>query len=139
MKLRIIGGLVILVCVIIASCQSDEQQEYQRYYNGGKILYEQKCQNCHSAKGEGLSNLIPPLTDAAYLKANKATLACMVRYGIKETIITVNSKAYEGAMPATELAPVDIAKVLTYVTNSFGNKMGVIRSEQVDADLIKCK
>lgn len=139
MKLKVIGVILILLSVIIASCQSEEQQEFQRYYNGGKIIYEQKCQNCHSIKGEGLSNLIPPLTDAAYLKTNKATLACMVKYGIKETIITVNGKSYEGAMPATDLAPVDIAKVLTYVTNSFGNKMGIITSAQIDKDLLKCK
>jgi mono/diheme cytochrome c family protein len=124
---------------IIVSCQSEEQLEFQRYYTGGKILYEKNCQNCHSAKGEGLSNLIPPLTDAVYLKKNKVALACMVKYGIRETIITVNGKAYEGAMPATDLAAVDIAKVLTYVTNSFGNKMGVITAENAESDLLKCK
>jgi mono/diheme cytochrome c family protein len=138
MKFKVIATITVLLAIII-SCQSEEQLEFQRYYNGGKILYEKHCQNCHSAKGEGLSNLIPPLTDPVYLKNNKHTLACMVKYGINETIITVNGKAYEGAMPATDLAPVDIAMVLTYVTNSFGNKMGVIRAENVEADLLKCK
>ncbi|MBD1392231.1 c-type cytochrome [Mucilaginibacter glaciei] len=139
MKSRVIGLLTVLIAVIIASCQSEDELEFQRYYNGGKKLYEQKCQNCHSAKGDGLSNLIPPLTDAIYLKKNKALLACMVKYGIKETIITINGKSYEGAMPANDLAPVDIAKVLTYVTNSFGNKMGVIKSEVIDRYLAGCK
>jgi hypothetical protein len=46
--------------------------------------------------------------------------------GLKETIITINGKNYEGAMPANDLAPIDIAKVLTYIGNSFGNKMGTI-------------
>lgn len=140
MKLLVIGIVAtLLLAIIVTSCQSDEQLEFQRYYNGGKVLYQQKCQNCHGIKGEGLANLIPPLTDAGFLKGNKANLACMVKYGIKETIITIHSKSYEGAMPATDLAPVDIAKVLTYVTNSFGNKMGVIRSEQLDGYLSKCK
>lgn len=139
MKLRVIAVIATALMIVIASCQSDDQMEFQRYYNGGKLLYEQKCQNCHSSKGEGLGNLIPPLTDAAYLKKNKTNLACIVKNGIKETIITVNGKSYAGAMPATDLAPVDVAKVLTYVTNSFGNKMGVVKSDQVDADLRKCK
>ncbi|WP_374948180.1 c-type cytochrome [Mucilaginibacter sp.] len=139
MKLKVIGGIGVILAAMVASCQSDDQLEFQRYYNGGKILYEQKCQNCHSAKGEGLSNLIPPLTDGAYLQKNKSKLACIVKYGINETIITVNGKSYEGNMSAADLAPVDVAKVLTYVTNSFGNKMGIIRSDQIDADLLKCK
>jgi len=42
-------------------------------------------------------------------------------------------------MPANDFAPIDIAEVLTYVTNSFGNKMGTIPSEQVDDDLKRCK
>ena len=138
MKIKVITAITVLLAIIV-SCQSEDQLEFQRYYNGGKVLYEKNCQNCHSAKGEGLSNLIPPLTDSVYLKQNKHALACMVRYGINETIITVNGKAYEGAMPATDLAPVDIAMVLTYVTNSFGNKMGVTRAENVDEDLVKCK
>ena len=125
--------------MILESCQSEEQQDFKRYYNGGRILYEQNCQNCHSAKGDGLLNLIPPLNDAAYLRKNKAVLACMVRYGIKETIITVNGKSYEGAMPGTDLAPIDVAKVLTYITNSFGNNMGIVTAEKVNGDLQKCK
>ena len=139
MKAFVISSITALIlCVIITSCQSDEQLEFQRYFNGGKILYQQKCQNCHGSKGEGLSNLIPPLTDAAYLKGNKANLPCMIRYGIKETIITINGKSYEGAMPATDLAPVDIAKVLTFISNSFGNRMGIAKSDQVDAEIAKC-
>jgi mono/diheme cytochrome c family protein len=139
MKLKVIGFIALALSVIIISCQSEDQLEFKRYYIGGQLLYQQKCQNCHAAKGEGLSSLIPPLTDTAYLKKNKAKLACIVKYGIKETIITINGKSYEGAMPATDLAPVEIAKILTYVGNSFGNKMGTITSDIIEADLQKCK
>jgi len=139
MKVKLIGFIALIICVITISCQSEDQLEFKRYYIGGQLLYQQKCQNCHAAKGEGLSSLIPPLTDTAYLKKNKANLACIVKYGIKETIITVNGKSYEGAMPATDLSPVEIAKILTYVGNSFGNKMGTITSDITEADLQKCK
>lgn len=139
MKIKVIAAISVILAIIVASCQSEEQMEYQRYYNGGKILYEKHCQNCHNANGQGLSSLIPPLTDSVYLRANRAKLACMVKYGINETIIKINGKAYEGAMPATDLAPIEIAKVLTYVNNSFGNKMGLTDVDQVGEDLADCK
>lgn len=140
MKLKVIGFLAALLCVIIASCQSDDEQELKRYYTGGAAIYKAKCQNCHGANGEGLSSLIPPITDTAYLLKNRKQLACFVKYGIKETIITVKGKAYEGAMPANvDMPAIDVAKVLTYVTNSFGNKMETILVGEVDADLAKCQ
>jgi mono/diheme cytochrome c family protein len=140
MKLKVIGFIVALFCVIIASCQSEAEQDFKRYYGGGMLIYKSKCQNCHGANGEGLSTLIPPLTDTAYLRKNKSRLGCFIKYGISETIISVNKKAYEGAMPAnTDLTAIDIAKLLTYVGNSFGNKMGTIPFEEADADLAKCK
>ncbi|MGY4536393.1 mono/diheme cytochrome c family protein [Mucilaginibacter sp. UYNi724] len=140
MKLKVIGFIVALMAVAIASCQSDAEQEFKRYYTGGAAIYKTNCQNCHGARGEGLSSLIPPLTDTAYLNKNRHQLGCFIKYGIKETIITVKGKAYEGAMPANvDLPAIDVAKVLTYVGNSFGNKMGTISVNEVDGDLAKCK
>lgn len=139
MKLRLIGGIILLVIVSIAACQSDADQDYKRYFTGGANIYKQKCQNCHGNNGEGLTSLIPPLTDTAYLKKNKNHLACIVRNGITEQVLTINSKAYEGSMPAnTDLTPIEIAKVLTFVTNSFGNKHGTVTVDMVEKDLTSC-
>ncbi len=139
MKLKVIVFLTLLICVIVISCQSDAEQDFKRYYTGGAAIYKTNCQNCHGANGEGLSSLIPPLTDSAYLNKNRNQLSCFVKYGIKETIIIIKGKAYEGAMPANvDLPAIDVAKVLTYVGNSFGNKMGTIPVDVVDADLAKC-
>jgi mono/diheme cytochrome c family protein len=140
MKVRVIGIIAVLLGVLITACQSEAEQDFKRYYGGGMLIYKSKCQNCHGANGEGLTSLIPPLTDTAYLKKNKASLGCFIKYGINETIITINGKAYEGAMPAnTDLTAIDIAKLLTYVGNSFGNKIGTINFEEADANLAKCK
>jgi mono/diheme cytochrome c family protein len=140
MKLKVFTFIAILFALAVASCQSEKEQDFNRYYTGGAQIFKEKCGNCHGNSGEGLSGLIPPLTDTAYLKKNKANLACLVKYGIKETIVTVNGKAYEGKMPANiDLTPIEIAKVLTYVGNSFGNKMGTIPFEEADANLAKCK
>lgn len=139
MKLKVICGIGLVMAVLFFSCQSDTQLEYSRYYTGGSVIYKDRCQNCHGADGQGLLALIPPLTDAAYLKQNKTSLACITKYGLKNKMIIVANKPFDGAMPATDLAPIDVAKVLTYVTNSFGNKGGTITSQQVVADLKNCK
>ena len=80
-----------------------------------------------------------PLTDTAFLRKNKSSLACFIKYGLKDKILIVNKKAFEGNMPAMDLAPIEIAEVLTYVGNSFGNNQGLISLEAVQGDLARCK
>jgi len=136
-KIRAISIIGLLLAILVA-CQGEEQLEFKRYYTSGKVHYQSKCQNCHGDRGEGLSALIPPLTDSVYLRANKNQLACIVKYGLNAPI-TVNKKAFIGKMPLTDMAPVEIAEVLTYINNSFGNKMGVVTTKMVEDDLKGCK
>jgi mono/diheme cytochrome c family protein len=138
MKSGFIIGIGLLLIALAISCQSDEQVEFNRYYSGGSLVYQIHCENCHGAKGEGLQDLIPPLTDSTYLKSNKTLLACYIKNGLKDKII-VNGRTFEDEMPAaSDLSPIEIAKVLTYITNSFGNKAGLINLQQVEVDLSKC-
>jgi mono/diheme cytochrome c family protein len=138
MKLKIISIIGFLLLILIVSCQSDEQMEFNRYFSAGSLVYQTHCQNCHGTNGEGLQGLIPSLKDSVYLKSNKNTLACTVKYGLKKNI-TVLSRGYDSEMPPNDLAPIQIAYVLTYITNSFGNKLGVINSAQVGTDLAECR
>jgi mono/diheme cytochrome c family protein len=138
MRSGFIIGLGLLLVVLVVSCQSDEQIEFNRYYSAGSVIYLAHCQNCHGEKGEGLQALIPPLTDTTYLKNNRASLACFLKNGLKGEI-TISGRKFEGVMPASELSPIEMAKVLTYITSSFGNKGGVINLQQVQADLGKCR
>jgi mono/diheme cytochrome c family protein len=138
MKIKLIAGILLLLTIVVASCQSDEQVEFSRYYSGGSSIYQQHCENCHGKKGEGLQSLIPPLNDSAYLKSNKTLLACFLKNGLKGKIV-INKREFDDEMKPDELAPIEIAKVLTYVTNSFGNKMGLINLQMVEGDLAKCR
>lgn len=128
-----------VLATIIYSCQNAAQVKQDVYYVNGRDLYIKHCQNCHGTKGEGLGALSPPLTDTVFLKENKQKLACFVKNGVKDTI-TVNGQQYDGTMPAfPELYDIDIAQLLVYITNSFGNKQGMYRPEQVANDLKKCR
>jgi mono/diheme cytochrome c family protein len=138
MKLKITAGIVLASAALLFSCQNDDQLEFSRYYSSGSMIYQNKCQNCHGTNGEGLAGLMPPLTDSVYLKTNKAALACGIKYGLNGKI-TVANRTFIGQMPASDLSPIEISEVLTYITNSFGNKLGVTTSQQVDNVLKECK
>jgi mono/diheme cytochrome c family protein len=129
-----VTGIIALFVVVLAACQSEQEIEFARYYSGGTVIYQNKCQNCHGSDGKGLAALIPPLTN---IKIDRAALTCLVKYGSKNAVKPFD-KSFGGEMPATDLPPVDIAKVITYVTNSFGNKAGTVTGQQIESDLQKC-
>tara|TARA_R110002073_G_scaffold128999_3_gene275061 strand:- start:16235 stop:16711 length:477 start_codon:yes stop_codon:yes gene_type:complete len=96
----------------------------------GKRVYGIVCLTCHLSEGQGISNVFPPLAKSDYL------MASLVR-SIKELIqgssgeIVVNGRKYNGAMPATGLDDKDIADVLNYVRNSWGNKGDIVTRAKV--------
>lgn len=139
MRWKLIVGIAALVFTLfLAACQSEANLEFKRYYTSGSLVYESHCQNCHGAVGEGLSALIPPLSDSTYLRKNITTLPCVVRNGQKGPI-NVKGRAFDDTMPASELSPIEIAQVLTYIGNSFGNKLSTIDEQSVQKSLTNCK
>ncbi len=117
---------------ILSSC-SEEEVKFKRYYADGLEVYKLHCQSCHMQDGTGLPGVIPPLTDTTFLSKNRKQLACIVKYGLDDTIY-VHGQMYNTAMPAeSHLTAIEIAKVLTYITNTFGNNQGiydVVETEQ---------
>mgnify|MGYP000208989358 CR=1 FL=1 len=127
------------VVAVIISCQNQETIDLQNYMSNGKDIYNAKCQNCHGENGEGLGQLAPPLTDSVFLKTNKENLACIIKNGTNEKI-TIHGKDYQEKMPGfPELADIDVAQVMVYVTNSFGNHQGFVPYSKVSTQLQNCR
>ncbi len=139
MKQTAVWLIIITTVFLLAACLNDQQIEFQRAYTAGEVVYYQHCRNCHGDKGEGLSALMPPLTDSVYLRKNTAELSCIVKYGLNNKMIIINKRPYQNQMPASSLAPIEIAQVLTYLKNTFGNKQGIVTVTRVNSDLAKCK
>ena len=138
MRTLFIVGSFLIAILVIASCQDEQRVDYNRYYSAGAAVYQSHCQNCHGDKGEGLAALIPPLTDSVFLKTHRHQLACYLQNGLNGKI-NIHNKEFSGVMPSTSLSPIEIAQVLTYVTNSFGNKAGLINNDEVAKDLKGCE
>lgn len=88
--------------------------------------------------GQGLKGLIPPLANADYLKNNQAQIACIIRHGMQGTIL-VNGKEYEQIMqPIPQLSDFEIANVINYINQAWGNDYGFVPINEVQASLKKC-
>jgi nitrite reductase (NO-forming) len=96
----------------------------------GKKVYLSTCFACHLADGQGLPGVFPPLAGSDYLKADKDRA---IRIPIKGQTgpITVNGRAYNNVMPPLPFTDDQVADVLTYVMNSWGNDMGTVTADEV--------
>jgi nitrite reductase (NO-forming)/hydroxylamine reductase len=99
----------------------------------GGASYGVACISCHQADGKGMANAFPPLAGSDYLKADRNRAIRAVLHGLSGKI-TVNGKPYDSIMPPMpQLSNVEIANILTYVLNSWGNSGGEIMPAQVAA------
>jgi mono/diheme cytochrome c family protein len=98
----------------------------------GKQVYLEQCLACHQADALGVSGMNPPLVKTKFVLGDKATLVKIVLNGM--TGIEVEGEEYHGVMAAhSDLTDQQIADVLTYIRNSFGNKAKAITPAEVKA------
>jgi nitrite reductase (NO-forming) len=97
----------------------------------GKKVFLSVCFACHMQEGQGLPGVFPPLAGSDYLKADKDRAIRIPLKGLSGPI-TVNGKSYNNIMPPqSQLDDAQVADVLTYVMNSWGNYMGTVTTADV--------
>lgn len=105
----------------------------------GEIVYKKYCISCHQADGGGVPNMSPPLLQTSFILGEKETLIKIVLNGLKN--VDINDQSYNNPMPAlgSVLKDQQIADVLTYVRNSFGNKASAVTAKEVKTVRSKTK
>lgn len=98
----------------------------------GKNVYTQNCAACHLADGSGIKGAFPPLAKSDWLNHDVTRAISAVKNGLAGEI-RVNGEVYNGIMPSLGLSSEDIANVLTYVYQSWGNNKSVVRPADVEA------
>jgi mono/diheme cytochrome c family protein len=99
----------------------------------GAVVYKNVCITCHQADGGGLPPINPPLIKTQYVLGDKARLSHIVLAGLAEPI-EIDGEEYKQHMPAQAyLTDQQVADVLTYVRNSFGNKASAVQPAEVKA------
>lgn len=97
----------------------------------GKLVFMHTCAVCHQPHGHGLPNVFPPLAGSDFLMADKARSMGIVLRGISGPIV-VNGMKYDSVMPpAVQLTDEQVANVLTYVRNSWGNTGEAVSPDEV--------
>ncbi|WP_230935110.1 c-type cytochrome [Psychroserpens luteolus] len=86
----------------------------------GKDVYTNFCVSCHLPNGKGVINTFPPLAKSDYLMNNRIESIKSIKYG-QSGEITVNGVKYNGVMTPLGLEDNEIADVMNYITNSWGN------------------
>jgi len=99
----------------------------------GESIYNDLCITCHMANGQGSPKVFPPLANSDYLKNNQEASIRGIKYG-QEGEIIVNGVTYNTAMAPQGLDDKEIADVMNYINNAWGNSYG---KEITEGDVVK--
>jgi glucose/arabinose dehydrogenase len=103
----------------------------KRIFTASEKLYNTYCAMCHQGDGRGDGTRFPPLANSEYVKGDATTLINIVLNGLGGPI-TVDGVGYNGAMPPQNfLKDQEISMILTYIRQSFGNKLPGVQTALV--------
>ena len=115
----------------VAESTGNADLSVEAQVDAGMKLYAVHCTACHQATGQGLAGVFPPLAKSDYLAADPKHAISAVVHGLKGKI-TVNGKEYNSVMPpVSQLKDDEVANIVTYVLNSWGNPGGQITPADV--------
>jgi mono/diheme cytochrome c family protein len=99
----------------------------------GAAVYARTCIACHQPTGMGLPPVFPPIANAPIVVGNPELPIKFILQGLMGPI-TVNGMTYNSMMPPVPgVSDAEIADVLTYVRQSFGNQGNPVTADQVKA------
>ena len=109
---------------------SSGKEIYMKAAPGGGL-----CFTCHQANGQGLAGQFPPLAGSDWVLGDKEKLIKISLYGLMGPI-QVNGVDYNGVMvspgiPPGSLTDQQVADVLTYIRNDWGNSATAVTPNEV--------
>ncbi|NND91095.1 MAG: cytochrome c oxidase subunit II [Granulosicoccus sp.] len=103
------------VAMAANAAQADRQWAHQQLVANGKQVYEANCMSCHQAEGQGIPGMFPAIAGSDVATGNIDTHVDTVMNGVAGTMMSKFSQV---------LSDADIAAVITYQRNAFGNDTG---------------
>lgn len=130
---------MVVVAAMMMAAQTKPKHVPKKVMEAGKKVYETYCLVCHQQDGTGVPRMNPPLVKTSFVLGNKKKLIDVVLKGMNEET-EIEGNVYSNVMaPHDFLTDQDIADVLTYVRNSFGNKASMVTAAEVKAERAKIK
>lgn len=114
-----------LICFVLVSLTFNtlysQDSNLNESMKRGKMVYGDFCITCHMGNGEGLAGTFPPLAKSDFLMTHRNKSIHAIKYGLQGEI-TVNGNKYNSIMASQGLTDDEVADVMNYITNSWGNK-----------------
>lgn len=130
----IISSLLLVVIYLLAQTKPKSVSQGgvdKASLERGLKIYSTYCLSCHQADGSGVPGLNPPLIKTKWVLGDKKKLITVILKGMDEPI-EVDGEEYNNVMASHAfLKDQEVADVLTYIRNSFGNKASVVTPTEV--------
>ncbi len=123
-------SIIVLSLFILNIGSLSSQDELTASMKRGEELYLGYCITCHMSEGEGIEGVFPPLAKSDYLMADKKRAIQTVKFGT-EGEITVNGVVYNNIMTSLGLDDQEVADVLNFIRNSWGNEGEMVKVKEV--------
>jgi mono/diheme cytochrome c family protein len=113
---------------VLSSANTDDESK-------GAALYKRYCTDCHQDQGEGVANMYPSLANnrAVTMRSPLNTIR-MVLSGGYAPVTEANQRPFGMPPFAQSLTDAEIADVVNYVRNSWGNRAAPVHAQDVDRD-----
>jgi mono/diheme cytochrome c family protein len=107
-----------------------QKSPYKISMDSGKVVYSSKCLSCHQENGFGIEGINPPLNGK--LVTGDKTKLIEIFINSPNTKEQTDDKPYQNTMHGNaEIKDQEIAFVLTFIRNSFGNKASWVKVSEV--------
>ena len=97
----------------------------------GENFYKVNCIVCHQSNGEGLPGAFPPLTESEWVAGSEDRLASILLNGLSGPITVKGAQYYSVMPPLNQFSDRELASVLTFVRQTFGNSAAPVSEEKV--------
>jgi nitrite reductase (NO-forming) len=103
----------------------------EQQVKAGEVLFKGTCSACHQDTGAGIPNVFPPLAKSDFLVADRKRAIGIVLNGLSGPV-TVNGNTFNSVMPPmSQFNDDEIANILTFALNSWGNNGGAVSAKEV--------
>ena len=97
----------------------------------GKKVYETYCISCHMENGLGVEGAFPSLVKTGNL-SDKNRLVKIILQGMRGPL-KINGSSFDGEMAGIEMTDKEVADVINYIRNTWGNKAPLVQVTEIPA------
>jgi mono/diheme cytochrome c family protein len=98
----------------------------------GRTIYKNNCIACHQETGTGMAGMFPPLAKSEWVNGTEERVIRIVLHGLSGPISVAGQQFGSQAMPTfASQSNENIAAVLTYIRQEWGNSAPAVSAEKV--------